>query len=286
MTARPIDRRITPVRDDLAAAQLRNEIDAPRYAEAVPRRVAAGHAPLRQGPGSTEPLVSELLYGEAVDLYEEKEGWAWVQNRTDDYVGYVDASQLGAPGPEPTHWVSALRTYLYPEPSLKAAPSALVSLTSPVTVSAERNGYGDTGDGWVWLGHLTRQRQYETNITAIAASFLGTPYLWGGRTSIGLDCSAFIQIVYACCGIALPRDTDLQEHAMLEVENWSGDETDLVPGDLIYWKGHVALWLSRNRLIHANATHMAVTSGPLQETLEHIKQATGQSVSSVRRAVF
>jgi cell wall-associated NlpC family hydrolase len=285
-----LDRRIHPIRDDLAATQLADRIDAPNYAEATPARLIVGHTPLRNAPSGKAPLDSELLFGERVDIYESKGGWAWVQNQTDQYVGFVDSAALVTTENDadatPSHRVSALRTYLYPEPDLKTPPLDLLSLSSEVTVLDERNGFGDSGHGWIWGGHVSPVDQFETNIVAVACAFLGTPYLWGGRTSVGLDCSAFVQLALASCGIQVPRDTDMQENALSKLDDWSGEAEMLEPGDLIFWKGHVAIWIGQNRLIHANATHMAVTVGPLQDIVNHIEQATGEPVSSVRRPNF
>lgn len=266
------DRRLCALQDDGTPA------------EPIHRAVvAAGHTPLRRAPSLDAPLDSELLYGERIDVFDERDGWAWVQNATDGYVGYAEASALGDAGTDPTHRVSALRTFLYPEPDLKTPPLDLLSLTSMVTIEDQQNGFGDTGHGWIWGGHVSPADRFETNVTAVACAFLGTPYLWGGRTSIGLDCSAFVQLALASCGIAVPRDTDMQEVAVAPVEDWPGGADDLLPGDLIFWPGHVAIWLGQGRLIHANATHMAVTPGGLQEVAEHIEQATGDTVSGIRR---
>jgi len=281
-----LDRRIHAIRDDLAAADLQGQVSAPAYAAPTPAQITVGHTPLRRSPASDAPLDSELLYGEQVDMFETADGWCWVQNKTDGYVGYVTSDTLGEPGEsdsDATHRVSALRTYLYPEPDLKTPPMDILSLTSELSIDRDVNGFGDTGHGWVWGGHLSGVDQFETNIVAVACAFLGTPYLWGGRTSIGLDCSAFVQLTLASCGLQVPRDTDMQEDALELVDDWSGTAEDLVSGDLIFWKGHVAIWLGQGRLIHANATHMAVTPGPLQDIIDHIKQATGEPVSSVRR---
>lgn len=284
-----LDQRIHAIRDDLVTAALQGQVDAPAYAEAIPAQVMVGHTPLRRNPAIDASLDSELLFGEQIDVFETSDDWCWVQNKTDGYVGYVTRDVLGELGeasPAPTHRVSALRSYLYPEPDLKTPPLDILSLTTALTIDNEVNGFGDTGHGWVWGGHLSAVDQFETNIVAVACSFIGTPYLWGGRTSIGLDCSAFVQLTLASCGLRVPRDTDMQENAMDLVNDWSGNADDLQSGDLIYWKGHVAIWLGHNRLIHANSTDMAVTSGPLHDIIEYIKQKTGEPVSSVRRPSF
>ncbi len=281
-----LDRRIHAIRDDLAAAGLQDQVDVPAYAEPTPAKIIVGHTPLRRSPADDAPLDSELLFGEQVDVFETVGDWCWVQNKTDGYVGYVTGNSIGEPGPAASHRVSALRTYLYPEPDLKTPPLDILSLTTEISISRDENGFGDTGHGWIWGGHLSLVDQYESNIVAVACAFLGTPYLWGGRTSIGLDCSAFVQLTYASCGLSVPRDTDMQESVLDEVDDWSGGAEDLLPGDLLFWKGHVAIWLGQDRLMHANATHMAVTPGPLRDIIDHIKQATGEPVSSVRRPNF
>ena len=267
------DKRLHPVRADGS------------YAEPVDTaQVVTGHTALRGMPKKNAPIESQLLYGERVDIYEKSEQFTWVKNRTDGYMGYVASNDLGKIVAPPQYRVSALRTFLYPKPDLKTQPLDLISLTSIVHVDEEKNGFGKTPHGWVWSAHLSHIDRYETNLTAVACAFLGTPYLWGGRTSIGVDCSALVQLALASCGLKLPRDTDLQENALPEVKDWSGNEDDLMPGDLIYWPGHVALWLGQGRLIHANATHMAVTAGIFQDVESRIRKETGSTISSIRRS--
>lgn len=267
------DKRLHPIRADGSYAK---PIDT--------AQVITGHTVLLGMPKKNAPIESQLLYGERVDIYEKYEKFTWVRNRTDGYIGYVASNALDKIAAPPKHRVSALRTFLYPKPDLKTQPLDLISLTSTVHINEEKNGFGKTPHGWVWSAHLSPIDQYETNLTAVACAFLGTPYLWGGRTSIGLDCSALVQLALASCGLNLPRDTDLQENALPEVKDWSGNEKDLMPGDLIYWSGHVALSLGQGRLIHANATHMAVTAGIFEEVVSRIRNETGGTITSIRRS--
>ena len=118
-----LDPRLNAFRYDLAAASLAGKVDAPRFAEGEKRQVTAGVAPLRHEPAATAPRDSELLFGERVTLYDERDGWAWVQNETDRYVGYVESAVLSADLFEPSHCVAALRTFVFAEADLKSPAS-------------------------------------------------------------------------------------------------------------------------------------------------------------------
>ena len=267
-----LDKRLNPIRRDGSCAQPIDQC-----------QVAIGHTALLGAPIPDAQLESQLLFGEQVDVYEVCGEFSWVRNRTDGYVGYVATNTLENIGPKCSHRVSALRTYVYPKPDLKTQPIDLLSVTSTVHTYGEKNGFSNTPYGWVWSAHLSPVDKYETNLTAVACAFLGTPYLWGGRTSVGLDCSALVQLTLKSCGVNVPRDTDLQENNLPKLTDWSGNEKDLISGDLIFWHGHVAIWLGNNHLIHANATDMAVTLRTLQEVKSHIQKETGSSISSICR---
>ncbi len=267
---------------------------APRYTAGRPCRVRSGSLPLRRNPEHTAPLDSELLFGENVHLYDEDGDWAWVQNDRDDYVGYVERLGL-APlqenesspnGESPTHRVSALRTFLYPEPDIKAPPVELISMNGLLRLRGETpDGFGvDPGGGWIFMAHTAvLDGPGATAIAGTALAFLGTPYLWGGRTSLGLDCSGLAQMALFACGYTkVPRDTDLQEAIGNEVD-WQGDTDALQPGDLVYWRGHCAIRGNEDVLIHANATAMAVTADPVADALKWIADATGDDSPRLRR---
>ncbi|WP_020181181.1 NlpC/P60 family protein [Methylopila sp. M107] len=274
------DRRVTAARPDVAAASLKGKVEALRFVEGERRRVAVGHAGLRRAPKPDAGLETELLFGEEVTVYDELEGWAWVQNATDAYVGYVPSAALSAElGPGATHRVSALRTLLFPEPSIKAPPDDALSMGASVSVVdfEDRFAVLDTG-AYAIAKHLAPLDVTEMDAVAVAEKFIGAPYLWGGRTSLGLDCSALVQTALAACGKRAPRDSDMQEAAV-------GRPVALEEarrGDLVFWKGHVALVRDEATIIHANAFAMAVAIEPFGEAIARIAKA-GDPVTSVKR---
>jgi cell wall-associated NlpC family hydrolase len=273
------DPRVTPVRADLAAAYLKGKIEAPRYASGESRIVIETSAPLRRAPRHDAPLDTEALHGERVNIYDiDGEGWAWGQVERDGYVGYLPANALVAPGPKPTHRVSAPRTFLYPEPDIKTPPLMALSFESLVAVKREDKGFAITERGAIFEKHLAPIAETDSGFVSSAQKFLGVPYLWGGKTSLGLDCSALVQLSLNAAGIECPRDSDMQQQALgapVSLEN-------IRRGDLVFWKGHVAIASDSETLIHANAFHMAVAKEPLKDAIMR-GEAAGSKVTSVRR---
>ncbi|HEX9169878.1 MAG TPA: NlpC/P60 family protein, partial [Roseiarcus sp.] len=214
MAAAPFDRRLTPARSDLAAEHLRGFVDAPRYVKGQAKRVVAASAPIRRSPDAGAPLETEALHGESVVVYDEHGGWAWVQLDRDSYVGYLPGEALGAPA-EPTHRVAAVRTHAYPGPGIKLAPRMALSLGARLTVVAHEGDFAVSADGLhVWARHLSERGAREPDYVAVAERFLETPYLWGGRTSEGIDCSGLVQTALGAAGISSPRDSDMMEAAL------------------------------------------------------------------------
>lgn len=274
------DRRVTPARPDVAAARLKGKVEALRFAKGERRRVAVGHAGLRRAPGPSSPLETEVLFGEEITVYDELEGWAWGQLATDGYVGYLPSAALsGELGPGATHRVSALRTLLFPSPSIKTPPVDALSMGARLSVVDYEDRFAvlDTG-AYAVAAHLKPLDDFERDPVAVAERFVGAPYLWGGRTSLGLDCSALVQTALAACGIPAPRDSDMQE-ADLGRPVALGEARR---GDLMFWKGHVALVRDAETLLHANAFAMAVAVEPAAAAIERIVKA-GDEVTSVRR---
>jgi cell wall-associated NlpC family hydrolase len=274
------DPRLTPARPDLAARHLQGKVEAARFVDGVVQEVVAGLAPMRQAPSHDAALVTEALCGERVTIYEtDEEGWAWGQLANDGYVGWLPAAALLVPGPEPTHKVAALRTLVFPGPSIKLPPLDALPLGAQVAVAREQESFAVTASGgFVPRQHLAPIAHVEPDFVAVAERFLGVPYLWGGKSSLGVDCSGLLQIALTACGVKCPRDSDMQESALGKPANLAG----LQSGDLIFWKGHVAIARGRNSMIHANAFHMAVAIEPVAEALARIG-ATGSQVTSVRR---
>lgn len=280
-----LDRRLNAIRPDLADARLRDKVESGRYAEAVPGQISTGSAPLRLNPQSISPLDTELLFGEIVDVFERREGWAWIQARTDGYVGYAPEGPVSPIIHQPTHYVAALRTYIYPDADLKTPPLHLVSMNAMLSTSGEtRNGFLALADeGWVHQNHAAELGDYESDHCNVALQFRGAPYLWGGRSSLGLDCSALLQMSLMRCGVNIPRDSDMQEAALNAEMALAPDFSNLRRGDLIYWKGHCGIWIDEARFIHANATDMAVAVQPLGDILEHVNAATNDTSPRIAR---
>jgi cell wall-associated NlpC family hydrolase len=283
MPAASFDRRLTPARGDLAAEHLRDLVDAPRYAVGQGMRIIAASAPLRRSPEADAPLETEALFGEAVTVYDESEGWVWAQLERDKYVGYLPAATLGAPS-EPTHRVAALRTHAYPGPAIKRPPRMAVSLGAQLTIVGHEGDFAVSQDGlYLWSRHLAEMGAREQDAVAVAELFLDTPYLWGGRTSEGVDCSGLVQTALTAAGVASPRDSDMQEATLGEPVPIDDPSAPLARGDLIFWKGHVGIMRDPVTLLHANGWHMKTVSEPLADARERIAASGGGQMTSARR---
>jgi cell wall-associated NlpC family hydrolase len=273
------DPRLIPARADLAASHLRGEVEATRYVEPKPARIIDAAAALRRRPDAASSWETQALFGEAVDVYEDRDGWAWVQLGRDGYVGYLESPALGPPEAA-THRVAALRTHAYPGPSMKLPHAFALSL------GAELHVVGATGDFLVdaegrhfWARHLVKTDAREADFVTVAERFENVPYLWGGRTSEGIDCSGLAQTALRAAGIEAPRDSDMQEKMGAALDPGAA----LARGDLIFWRGHVGVMRDALTLLHANGFHMAVVSEPLAEARSRIAASGGGEITSIRR---
>lgn len=286
-----LDPRLNAYRPDLAASTLRGRVESTRFVEGRAAQVACGAADLRRRPEAGAPLDTQLLFGEVVTVYEETDGWAWVQNATDSYVGYVEAACLRdgpAAGP-PSHFLKVLRSFIYPEPDPKSRPLDVLSLMTPLRLLGARGRYSEIalpggGSGWVYTAHLAEMGETAPDFVATALTLLGVPYLWGGRSSLGLDCSALIQLCLARAGIACPRDTYVQERELGEAISWQAGTSRLRRGDLVFFPGHVAIVLDDTDVVHTNAGAMLTAIEPLADLIKRVEAETGgRGITSVRR---
>jgi cell wall-associated NlpC family hydrolase len=280
-----LDPRITPARGDIAAKHLTGVVKAQRFVEGKAYEIGAALAPVRAAPAPDAALMTEALKGERLTVYDlAADGWAWGQLAGDGYVGYLPASALNAPGPQPTHKVTALRTFVFPGPSIKLPPVETLSFGCRIGITRIEEPFAITlAGGHVPLLHLAPMATMETDFVAVAERFLGTPYLWGGKSSIGIDCSGLVQLALAACGISCPRDTDMQERSLGRALSRPYPLAELQRGDLLFWMGHVAIARDATTLVHANATrHMAVAVEATSEAIARIA-AAGSELTSVRR---
>ena len=279
MTVR--DPRLTLARPDLAAASLEGLVRAERFAPTQVLTCAAPVAAIRRAPDAAAEQMDQLLFGEIFEVADEADGWAWGQARRDGYVGFVERSILAALRPAPTHRVSALRAYAFAAPSIKARPIGLYSMNALVAIEAHEGRFARVaGSGWFVEGQLSAVGLAETDLAGVAERFLGAAYQWGGRESLGLDCSGLVQQAHYACGLSCPRDTDQQVGLGRAIE-----AADLGRGDLVFWRGHVGLMLDEARLLHANAHHMAVTIEPLAEAVRRIAAADSGTPTAYRRVI-
>jgi cell wall-associated NlpC family hydrolase len=275
-----LDPRLTPARADLAARHLQGQVTADRFVDGELREVLDPLAPLRRDPSPDAALDTEALLGERVTVYETtEEGWAWGQLESDGYVGWLPANALGRPGAAPTHKVAVPRTLVFPGPSIKLPPLAGLPLGARLAIVRQEGTLAVTAaGGFVPARHLAPVDAVETEFVAVAERLPGAPYLWGGKSNLGIDCSGLVQVALAACGIPCPRDSDMQERHFPEA---TGARRR---GDLMFWKGHVAIARDATTIIHANAFHMAVTIEPAEDAIAR-SRANGSEVTSVRRPV-
>ncbi len=281
-------------RADLADEALRGVVDAPRYGFGERRVVVVASVPLRKLPDASLGLETELLFGEDVLVFDEADGWAWVQALRDKYVGYVPANCIAGGLGKATHRVRATATFVYPEPNIKTPPIMYASLNTPVRVVDTHERFAALASGgFAMLHHLVPVDQPARDFVEIAERFEGTPYLWGGRTRLGVDCSGLVQLAMEAAGLVCPRDTDMQRDEvgvdadvpsiLAKPDGAVGDVDSLQRGDLMFWPGHVGIMTDGHMLLHANGHHMSTVVEPVVDAALRIVRQTGHGVIAVRR---
>ena len=289
--AAPLDPRINAFLPELADVRLRGQVEAQVFAEGSFKRVLAGAAALKRVPLDQAPLDSEVVRGEVVRVFgDTADGWSFCQCEADAYVGFVRTEALGDVAPPPTHRVTALRTFLYPAPDLKLPPRATLPIGSLITVEGEARTRGTPyvvlagGEGAVVAAHVeTVESPRADDFVAVAERFIETPYRWGGRSSLGVDCSGFVQLVLGLTGRTAPRDTDLQARGLGDAVD-SGIVGGLRRGDIVIWTGHALIVRDDDSVIHSSGQHMRVIVEPMAEALRRLLAAVGEPLA-VRRVV-
>jgi len=277
------DPRLTPARPDLAAKYLEGRVKAARFVMGEPFEVIDAVAPLRQAPASDAELMTQALRGERVTIYDRNgEGWAWGQLDSDGYVGWLPDAALAQPGAAPTHCVVAIRTFAFAGPSIKLPPVETLVMGSALTVTREEGAFAISREGWhLPRSHLAAIGHRESDFVAVAERFVGTPYLWGGKSSLGIDCSGLVQVSLNAAGIGCPRDSDMQEASLGRALD-PAEAKRLSRGDLLFWKGHVAIARDGKTIVHANAHHMATVIENTEAAITRIK-AAGSELIAIKR---
>ena len=282
-----LDKRLNAYRSDLADESLRGLVEAERFTAGKPMRIADPVVDMRSEPRGDAAITTQLLYGDDVLVFEDHNGWCWVQNERDGYVGYVVDTTLDRRASEPTHVVIAPRTFVYPGSDLRFPRTKALSMGSLVTVTGgeERRGtlYAMLPSGEAMIAkHLVPMDQVADDHVAVAETLMHTPYLWGGVSGFGIDCSGLIQLALLMTGRGVLRDSDMQAATIGEPVDPGDDYHDLKRGDFVFWKGHAAMMASHSTLLHASGHTMSVTLEPLRDAIERIAYLYGRH-TAVRR---
>lgn len=276
------DARLTPARDDIAAAHLKDVIRAARYVEGTVLAADHGAVSLRAKPSAASRLETQVLFGEQFTMYDEADGWAWGQCAFDGYVGYVERRLLGAPHGAPTHRVNARFSHIYAAGEVKAPAIRQLPMNAKLSVMQMGAKFAAlSSGGFVPVAHIVPIDEVCAEFVSVAEQMLGAAYLWGGRSPDGIDCSGLVQIALERCGVDAPRDSDMQERALGQGVS-GGVKSVLRRGDLVFWSDHVGIMCDGETMLHANSHHMMVAKERLGGVVAR-NEAAGSAVTSVRR---
>ncbi|MFC0244802.1 NlpC/P60 family protein [Falsochrobactrum ovis] len=275
-----LDQRLNAYRPDLADQRLEGQIEADRFVRGISMRVSAPVLDIRADPRPDSGLQTQAIYGDDLKVFDEQDGWSWVQAERDGYVGYVSSAMLEKPRNDATHMVIVPRTFVYPGADLRFPHSMALSLGSRVSIVGQTEKRGtqyallESGEALI-ARHLRPIGDYENDFVRVAESLLHTPYLWGGTSGFGIDCSGLVQLAMWVTGKKVLRDSDMQQAGLGEIIEPNADFSNLQRGDLVFWKGHVAICTSPEMLIHASGHTMTVTVEPLKEAIKRIDYLYG-----------
>ena len=270
-----MDRRLTPFSGRRALESLRGQVQA-EFTAGEAGAVATPLADLLAQPDGARDR--QVVLGEPLTVIDRRDGHAFVQMGKDGYCGWLADAAIG-PAITPTHWVAARATHLYPEPRVQAREIAAIPFGAQVDVLDDTGKWARIAQGWLPSMHLRRRGDWFHDPVTVAELFTGTPYLWGGNSGAGLDCSGLVQAAFTGCGRFCPGDSDLQATLGAEVP----EDAPLRRGDLIFWKGHVALVAESDLILHANGHSMDTRFEGLTTAIARIAAQGGGSVTARRR---
>ncbi|MEM0898938.1 MAG: NlpC/P60 family protein [Pseudomonadota bacterium] len=270
-----LDRRLHAYREDLADVRLSDQVEALEYREGTSATVDLPVADMRPAPNEASGIDTQLLHGDRVRVFDRDDDFVWCQSERDQYVGYITVDAIREEVKKPTHIVSVPRTFLYPEPDMKRPHCSALSMGSRLTIvgNEEVRGtrYAITNDGHALIQrHLRRFAAHAADYVTVAEQLLHTPYLWGGASAFGLDCSGLVQLAMMMCGKDVLRDSDMQAGSIGEDLGFAAMDGGLRRGDLVFWKGHVGIMCDADTLIHANGHTMSVARELLEDAVERI----------------
>jgi cell wall-associated NlpC family hydrolase len=284
-----MDPRLTPAGPSLALSSLKGKVSSETFTDGIQATIIHPNVSIKANPAPNAANVSEMLFGEHLTVIKASDGWAWIQANLDDYVGFVPVAAYTNKSLTPTHRVSEPLTHLYGSSDMKLPALMPLPMGSQVQVKGSidkgfvevTNSYsGDNTSGWIYESHLSPLNTKPKNFTDVAEKFLGSPYLWGGRTMAGIDCSALVQMAAIMASIPCPRDTDMQLAAFKN--DIRGDEP-LKRGDVLFFHGHVVIMVDEKNIIHANGFVMKVMIEPLADLIERQKKIHSDPVIGRKR---
>lgn len=279
-----LDPRIHPYRPDVAADFLKGKVVSEAFVPGREQWVAAASAPVMAAADVGQLQASELLFGETFFVYDERDGWSWGQCGHDGYVGYVLSGTLTSVRPPPNHWVTAARSLVFPDPKGEYPATMSLSLMAKVTVLEEKGEFVHLASGgWLFKRHLAPLGETRPDFIATAEAFSRVPYLWGGRGGLGIDCSGLIQVALAAAGVAVPRDSDMQSEEIGEDVPVPDDPASLERGDILFFPGHVGIYVGEGAFLHASSFEMMVATHPLEDVLGRFRERIDAGIGRVRR---